>query len=825
MPQQQKLHQMTSKFTDPLKPSSPSLINRLQNKPQHQSTSVKRTASGLAKAIGGTSQNSFHDSKPIPASNNLVGAASFGSNNMKIQVDDICFDEDDFDSDVDLEVETPATKPVTSYPTFPKQRSTEGTVSYPALPTQSTTNTVSYPALQKANLHTHTSRDSGYATGANDEPPPSSGAIPWSSSPADHTAPQKLHGLGKFTYDAKDEPRSTTHSGSRVAALPTEQKSPVRPSKRRTLPWLTEEGKREQERKDAAAATYSHVSSNKIKSRVVDNPTQTPTSKGSTQQYPWNTTASAIKEQQKKLRKESKKITQETTTLPSDHAGLHARKQTLIARPGLSSEQRYVLDLVVDQQKSVFFTGSAGTGKSVLLREIISVLRSKYAKQQDRIAITASTGLAACNIGGVTLHSFAGIGLGKEDVPELVKKVKRNQKAKHRWLRTAFLIIDEVSMVDAELFDKLEALARAIRNTAKPFGGIKLVVTGDFFQLPPVPEKGKVARFSFDAAAWATSLDHTIGLHHVFRQKDPEFANMLNEMREGHMEESSIQAFHKLSRPIDNDSVYPSFAATELFPTRGEVDAANNNRMRQLHGSTVTYEARDGGSVADKEQRDRMLANCMAPENLELKKGAQVMLIKNIDDMLVNGSLGRVRGFMNEAQFDSYNADPDEFEMLQQVEDDEGLSKEQMKKRRVMHLSAGQTAQVWPLVRFTLSDGNTRDLLCNRELWKIELPNGEVQASRSQVPLILAWALSIHKAQGQTLEKVKVDLGKVFEKGQAYVALSRATSMQGLQVLRFDKNKVMAHPRVRDFYAELQKVGGEKKKEVKEGWEGMGLGK
>jgi len=116
------------------------------------------------------------------------------------------------------------------------------------------------------------------------------------------------------------------------------------------------------------------------------------------------------------------------------------------------------------------------------------------------------------------------------------------------------------------------------------------------------------------------------------------------------------------------------------------------------------------------------------------------------------------------------------------------------------------TSQVWPMVRFTLSDGNTRDLLCSREAWKIELPNGEVQASRSQVPLILAWALSIHKAQGQTLERVKVDLGKVFEKGQAYVALSRATSIQGLQVLRFDPKKVVAHERVRTFYASLSRA-------------------
>jgi ATP-dependent DNA helicase PIF1 len=188
----------------------------------------------------------------------------------------------------------------------------------------------------------------------------------------------------------------------------------------------------------------------------------------------------------------------------------------------LSEEQEKVRDLVVNKGKSVFFTGSAGTGKSVLMRTIISDLRKKFIREPDRLAVTASTGLAACNIGGVTLHSFAGIGLGKDDVFELVKKVNRNQKARNRWLRTKVLIIDEVSMVDGELFDKLEAIARLVKKSGKIFGGLQLVVTGDFFQLPPVPDvKGREAKFTFDAGTWSTAIHHTIGLTEVFRQKDP----------------------------------------------------------------------------------------------------------------------------------------------------------------------------------------------------------------------------------------------------------------------------------------------------------------
>ena len=236
--------------------------------------------------------------------------------------------------------------------------------------------------------------------------------------------------------------------------------------------------------------------------------------------FPWNKTASALREEQKKLRQGHKKLVKDNDG-GSEKFNMKKKGRETVAKVFLSDEQRSVLNLVAEQKKSVFFTGSAGTGKSVLLREIIKVLRDKYKREPDRVAVTASTGLAACNVGGVTLHSFAGIGLGKEAVPELVKKIKRNAKAKQRWLRTKVLIIDEISMVDGDLFDKLEAIARAIRNNGRPFGGIQLVITGDFFQLPPVPDYGRVSKFSFDAATWNTSIEHTIGLTQVFRQKDP----------------------------------------------------------------------------------------------------------------------------------------------------------------------------------------------------------------------------------------------------------------------------------------------------------------
>lgn len=237
----------------------------------------------------------------------------------------------------------------------------------------------------------------------------------------------------------------------------------------------------------------------------------------------WDLTLGAVKAQQKKMKDKSKKTNTPTTEATAEDmqraVKSHVVRQAAIS---LSSEQELVKTLVCDNHKSVFFTGPAGTGKSVLMRAIIAQLKKKYAKDPERLAVTASTGLAACNIGGMTLHSFSGIGLGKDDVQTLVRKIRRNPKAKNRWLKTKVLIVDEISMVDGDLFDKLSQIGRTLRNNGRPWGGIQLVITGDFFQLPPVPDHGsRDVKFAFEAATWNTSIDHTIGLTEVFRQKDP----------------------------------------------------------------------------------------------------------------------------------------------------------------------------------------------------------------------------------------------------------------------------------------------------------------
>ncbi|WVQ70825.1 hypothetical protein IAR50_000347 [Cryptococcus sp. DSM 104548] len=456
----------------------------------------------------------------------------------------------------------------------------------------------------------------------------------------------------------------------------------------------------------------------------------------------------------------------------------------------LSDEQKKVL-MLVKEGKNIFYTGSAGTGKSVLLREIITSLRSKYVRTPEAVAVTASTGIAACNIGGVTLHSFGGVGLATDAPEVLVRRLRKNPKASARWTKTKVLIVDEVSMVDGDMFDKFCKLGQLMRRNTKPWGGIQIIVTGDFFQLPPVTSGGQ-PKFAFEAEMWNETIPMSVNLNTVFRQKDPRFVDMLNEMRFGRLTSTSIETFKSLARPVRyNDGIEP----TSLFPRREEVDRANLYRLNQLTTEGHTYHSIDGGKL-EGPQRDKALSNFMAPKTIELKVDAQVMLIKNLDETLANGSMGKVIGFCYRQFFLEDAAG-------RWTKDAEFQDMEENERKRAMALRDGLLEKCrasgtppLPVVRFKVPGGGTRDVLIDHDVFKSDLPNGETQAQRTQLPIILSWAMSIHKSQGQTLDRVKVDLGKVFEKGQAYVALSRATSLEGLEVRGFSADKVMAHKKV-----------------------------
>ncbi|KAJ8326101.1 DNA helicase [Batrachochytrium dendrobatidis] len=450
--------------------------------------------------------------------------------------------------------------------------------------------------------------------------------------------------------------------------------------------------------------------------------------------------------QKTKANRKTKAATAQTST-----SSIETSKQDQF--DSLTPEQQKVKDLAIKHGQSLFFTGNAGTGKSFLMKAIINDLFKKYSALKQ-VAVTASTGISACNIGGCTLHSFAGIGLGNGTKEALFMSAKKNINTRRRWTAVKVLIIDEISMVDGPLFDKIEYIARRFKNNNLPFGGIQLIVSGDFMQLPPVSSN---PIFAFEAETWGASVPYTVMLNHVFRQKDPVFVSILNEIRTNTMSKSTIEMLHSLSRTLEyTDGIEPTF----IFSTRAEVKRVNDQKLASLNTEEVIFKA--SFDTKDPAMIKRLLNMTLAQEVVHLKVGAQVMLIKNLTESLVNGSTGIIESF-----------DP---------------------------------VTGFPLVKFETKDKLKSTIMVSSEAWKLEGPDGEVLGCMYQIPLLLSYAMSIHKSQGQTLPRVRVDMSRIFEAGQAYVALSRATSLEGLQVLNFDPKQVMNHEKVLRFQQAIDQL-------------------
>lgn len=407
---------------------------------------------------------------------------------------------------------------------------------------------------------------------------------------------------------------------------------------------------------------------------------------------------------------------------------------------GLNERQQMVMD-AVRRGQSVFYTGCAGTGKSYLLKALVGIL------PRTTTWVTAMTGIAALNIGGRTIHSQAGIGLARKSAASLAKDMKSNKRT--AWRMCTHMIIDEVSMLSRELFEKLDEIGRTIRGNPRPFGGIQLVLAGDFYQLPPVSQEteGPSTEFCFQSPLWASAVPVQIELTHVFRQTDLEFVALLQEVRKGKLSAGAVEHLTALSRPLPPSG---GVIATRLFPMNSQVDLVNEQKLGEIQGPVYMYEAED--YAKDVEYTSLLERNCLAPTHLYLKKGAQVMLLKNIgDNKHVNGSRGVVVGFNPDSNM--------------------------------------------PQVRFLM--GTVLEL--EPYTWKYETREGDILATRTQIPLRLAWAVTVHKSQGLTIDRMEVDLEGTFADGQAYVALSRARSMEGLRVLNFHPSHVRTHPMVNAF--------------------------
>ncbi|GAM21820.1 hypothetical protein SAMD00019534_049950 [Acytostelium subglobosum LB1] len=416
----------------------------------------------------------------------------------------------------------------------------------------------------------------------------------------------------------------------------------------------------------------------------------------------------------------------------------------------LTPEQERVVNLIVDGKKNVFFTGSAGTGKSFVLKHIVARLREKHEKA---VYVTAATGIAAVNIGGVTLHSFAGIKMGHGTPEQLVSKILKSRIYTKRWTEAKVLVIDEISMVDAELFEKLDVIARTLKVNDKPFGGIQLVLCGDFFQLPPV-----VGSYAFECEAWKRCVDECVQLTTVMRQKEGVFVKVLNNLRRGYVTPEAIKVLQDCDRPLDiSNGVLP----TKLYSTNQHVDDENTKALEALEGEPTTFTSIDSGS---EELKDNIERDCPAPQQLTLKVGAQVVLLRKLDGAkshLVNGSRGVVVDFV-------------------QVKP---------KKRMAQWYKANTTM---PVVLF--NDGSKVTIKpLEWNIWS------ERRASRTQLPLKLAWALTIHRAQGMTLDKVECRLPKTFANGQGYVALSRVKTLDGLCLHEFSRASIRTSYKVIQF--------------------------
>jgi len=384
--------------------------------------------------------------------------------------------------------------------------------------------------------------------------------------------------------------------------------------------------------------------------------------------------------------------------------------------------------------ESIFLTGSAGTGKTFILNEYILFLKSRNVN----IAVVSSTGIAASHLKGSTIHSFFGLGIKEVLNEKDLNTIINNNAIQKKIENLSVLIIDEVSMVSPALFDTMDLVIRSIKGSDDPFGGIQVIVTGDFFQLPPV-SKGRVEKkFAWQSKSWKELDLKTAYLQKKFRQTQGDLVKVLDAIRAGDVTKEIMDILDKRVNINFPEGVIP----TRLYTHNLDVDAINQRELNALKEKEYLFRSYTQG----KERAiEKFFRNSLLSEELKLKKGALVMFLKNDPkNNVVNGTTGIVVDFK-----DGY-----------------------------------------PVVK--TQDGNT--LKVTRETWEVENDKGNAEATIEQIPLKLAWAITIHKSQGLTLDYAEIDLTKTFVPGQGYVALSRLRDIDGLKLVGYNAKSLEVDP-------------------------------
>lgn len=440
----------------------------------------------------------------------------------------------------------------------------------------------------------------------------------------------------------------------------------------------------------------------------------------------------------------------------------------------LSPEQQSALYRAVHKRENLFLTGSGGVGKSFM----IQLIKKELEKAKFNVKVLATTGIAACNISGLTLHHWMGYN-PHDSFDGFLKKAHR-AIISYRWKEADVLIIDEVSMMDPKLFEIFEYTARILRKKNTPFGGLQLILVGDFAQLPPVfrsnEPKYQNLHFIFQHPIWKVNFGKTqcIELRQCFRQKESDLFAQLNRLRLEPLTQEDAEFWRRFMKPIPQSLVSH---ITRLFPTNNEVDEVNNAKLEAcceaksrkiFHSESKNLLPRNHPKYGEVKAFLKNMENtCLARKQITLGIGARVMLVANLNVELglANGICGYIIGWATNPEVQSDSV-------------------------------------LYPRVKFEDHKGNDIIITVCRHSWKYNI-NSRPVGIFEQIPLHLAWALTIHKAQGLTIPKVAVSLRNVFECGQSYVALSRCTDSTGLYILSSSPQSYRVHPAVLEFYQSL----------------------